>query len=185
MESELLSALNVLKQPGVILTPTETVVGLSCSALSGDQISRIYQIKNRPSTKAFIVLVDSVSMIKKFVEEINELQKEYLNSKESTTVILSKIKGLPNNLIAEDNTLAFRITQHPELKKLITAFETPIVSTSANLSGNPSPKTLEEVDQVILDQVDYSLNLSSNHTVSSKPSRIVKILGDKVDIIRK
>ena len=185
MNPVLEKALTILQKPGVILTPTETVIGLSCSALSESQISRIYKIKNRPSSKAFIVLVDSISMIEQFISEINEMQKEYLNSNEPTTLILNNIKGLPKNLIAEDGSLAFRITQHPELKKLITHLGTPLVSTSANLSGEPTAKKIKEVDPLILDQVDYSLDLQSNYKSTSKPSRIVKIIGEKVDIIRK
>ena len=185
MKSTLEKALTILQKPGVILTPTETVIGLSCSALSENQISRIYKIKNRPSSKAFIVLVDSISMVEQYIKEISELQKEHLKSNEPTTVILNNIKGLPKNLIAEDGSLAFRITKHPELKKLISQLGGPLVSTSANLSGQPTASTLKEVDPVILDQVDYSLNLQSNYKSSSKPSRIVKIIGDKVDIIRK
>ena len=185
MNRTLDEALNILQKPGVILTPTETVIGISCSALSENQISRIYKIKNRTSSKAFIVLVDSISMVEHYTKNINQLQKEYLNSEEPTTVILKDITGLPKNLIAEDGSLAFRITKHPELKKLINHLGIPIVSTSANLSGQPTANSLKEVDPVILDQIDYSLNLQSNYVPSSKPSRIVKIVGNRVDIIRK
>ena len=185
MNLELNQALHILQKPGVILTPTETVIGISCSALSKKQISRIYKIKNRPDSKAFIVLVDSISMVEHYIKGISQLQKEYLNSEEPTTVILNDIIGLPKNLIAEDGSLAFRITKHPELKQLINQLGEPIVSTSANLSGQPTAISLKEVDPVILDQVDYSLNLQSNYVPSSKPSRIVKIVGNRVDVIRK
>ena len=185
MNSELNQALHILQKPGVILTPTETVIGISCSALSENQISRIYKIKNRPGSKAFIVLVDSITMVENYIKNISQLQKEYLNSVEPTTVILNDIIGLPKNLIAEDGSLAFRVTKHPELKKLINQLGEPIVSTSANLSGQPTATLLKEVDPVILDQVDYSLNLQSNYVPSSKPSRIVKIIGNRVDVIRK
>tara|TARA_Y100000589_G_scaffold321948_1_gene354104 strand:- start:1576 stop:2133 length:558 start_codon:yes stop_codon:yes gene_type:complete len=178
-------ALVTLRKPGVILTPTETIVGLSCSALSETQIARIYKIKKRPSSKAFIVLVDSMNMLEKFVSEINSLQKEYLNSERPTTVILNNTRGLPSTLLASDGTLAFRITKHPELKELINKLGIPLVSTSANLSGKNSALTLKEVDPVILDQVDYSLNLQSKYSLNPIPSRIVKIIGKKVEIIRK
>ncbi len=184
MNSELNQALYTLQKPGVILTPTETVIGISCSALSERQISRIYKIKNRPNSKAFIVLVDSISMLEHYTKRISQLQKEYLNSAEPTTVILNGITGLPKNLIAEDGSLAFRITKHPELRQLLSHLGKPIVSTSANLSGQPTANSLEEVDPVILDQIDYSLNLQSNYLPSSKPSRIVKIVGNRVDVIR-
>jgi L-threonylcarbamoyladenylate synthase len=185
MSPAIKKALSILNKPGVILTPTETIVGLSCSALSESQIHRIYKIKNRSDSKTFIVLVDSILMIYKFVNTISDLQKEYLNASEPTTVILNNIKGLPPSLVSEDGTLAFRITKHPELKILISHLGIPLVSTSANLSGESAPKKLEDVDPVILDQIDYSLNLHSNYNISSKPSKIVMVKGNKVDIIRK
>jgi L-threonylcarbamoyladenylate synthase len=177
-------ALIILRKPGVILTPTETIIGISCSALAEKQIARIYKIKKRPSSKAFIVLVDSMNMLEKFVSKINALQKKYLNSERPTTVILNNTKGLPMSLLASDGTLAFRITKHPELKQLINQLGVPLVSTSANVSGECSALTLKDVDSVILDQVDYSLNLQSNSTINSSPSRIVKIIEEEVEIIR-
>lgn len=184
MDGALLKALNVLNKPGVIVTPTETVIGISCSALAEDQIDRIYQIKQRPNSKAFIVLVDSIKMIKDYSEEIGELEIEYLTSERPTTVILKKIKKLPINLIAKDGSLAFRITKHPDLKRMITELKVPIVSTSANISGNPTALLLKDVDKSILEAVDYSLNLQSNYKPSSQPSRIVKIQDSEVEIIR-
>jgi len=177
-------ALITLKKPGVILTPTETIVGISCSALSETQINRIYKIKKRSNSKAFIVLVDSMKMLEKFVSNINPLQEKYLNSERPTTVILNNVKGLPAGLLASDGTLAFRITKHPELKQLINQLGLPIVSTSANISGERSALTLKEVDPSILDQIDYSLNLQPNPTINSSPSRIVKIIDEEVEIIR-
>jgi L-threonylcarbamoyladenylate synthase len=88
------------------------------------------------------------------------------------------------SLLASDGTLAFRITKHPELKQLINQLGVPLVSTSANVSGERSALTLKDVDSVILDQVDYSLNLQSNSTINSSPSRIVKIIEEEVEIIR-
>tara|TARA_B100001173_G_scaffold154982_1_gene134350 strand:- start:3696 stop:4253 length:558 start_codon:yes stop_codon:yes gene_type:complete len=177
-------ALIILKKPGVILTPTETIIGISCSALSETQIARIYKIKKRPSSKSFIVLVDSINMLEKFVSNINALQRKYLNSERPTTVILKNTKGLPSDLLASDGTLAFRITKHPELKQLINQLGLPLVSTSANVSGESSALTLKEVDPIILDQVDYSLNLQPNPRINSSPSRIVKIIDEEVEIIR-
>lgn len=180
----LAEALTILRKPGVILTPTETIIGISCSALSETQIARIYKIKKRINSKSFIVLVDSMNMLEKFVSKINVLQKEYLNSERPTTVVLNNSKGLPSALLASDGTLAFRITKHPELKKLINQLGVPLVSTSANISGKSSAYTLKEVDPVILDQIDYSLNLQQNPTINSSPSRIVRIIDNEVEIIR-
>ena len=177
-------ALNYLKSPGVIAVPTETLWGLSCSALAKEQIERIYQIKNRPTNKSFIVLVDSIKMLKKYVGEISDDQKRFLLADRPTTVIFPNIKGLPALLLANDKSLAFRITKHPQIKRLITEFGSPIVSTSANLSGEPAAQTFEELSATILEAVDYTLNLHSDYKPTSTPSRIVKIVGNDVEIIR-
>lgn len=177
-------AIQTLKIPGVIATPTETVWGLSCSAHSKSQIQRIYNIKNRPLNKSFIVLVDSEEMVIKYVGEISSEQKAYLNSDKPTTVIFPEVKGLPKELLATDGSLAFRIVKHPQIKSLITQFGNPIVSTSANLSGDPAAKTFEELNQSIVEAIDYALNLQSEFKPTSTPSRIVKIVDGKVEIIR-
>lgn len=184
MEKKIQEALYHLKKPGVIATPTETVWGLSCSALSEAQIERIYTIKNRPSNKSFIVLVDSIEMLEHYVGVINKKQREWLLSDRPTTVIFSNIKGLPPSLLADDYSLAFRITRHPQIKTLITQFGAPIVSTSANISGSPAAQTYEELSPAILEAIDYALNLQSDYTPTSTPSRIVKLNGDEVEIIR-
>ena len=184
MDENLKTACEILKLPGVIVTPTETVMGISCAALSKEQINRVYEIKKRPGSKALIVLVDSVDMIKKYVKNISELELSYLNAEIATTVILHDLKNLPENLVAQDGSLAFRITKHPELTKLITQLGFPIVSTSANISGESTALTSKEVNPLILEAVDYILNLQSNFKPSSKPSRIVKIKGSEVEIIR-
>ncbi len=184
MDKALLDALDILEKEGVILTPTETVVGISCSAKASKQIERIFKIKQRSSLKAFIVLVDSVEMIKNYSKNISKKEIAFLISKEPTTVILNNITNLPKNLIAKDGTLAFRITKHPELKKIITKLAHPLVSTSANISGEKAPLFIKEVNKSILEAVDYSLILQSNYKPSSKPSRIVKVKGSEVEIIR-
>ena len=177
-------ALSYLKKPGVIAIPTETVWGLSCSAFSKDQIERIKNIKNRPSNKSFIVLIDSIKMLEEYVGKINQKQKKFLLDNKPTTVIFPEIKGLPNTLLATDKSLAFRITKHPQIKDLITHFGRPIVSTSANISGMPVAQNFEELSSPILEAVDYALNLQTDFISTSEPSRIVKIVGKEVEIIR-
>lgn len=177
-------ALKHLKTPGVIAIPTETVWGLSCSALAPEQIERIYTIKNRPSDKSFITLVDSVKMLEEYVGRISQKQKSFLLSTKPTTVIFQKIKRLPNILLAPDKSLGFRITKHPQIKCLIRDFGSPIVSTSANLSGEPAAQTFTELSPTILAAVDYTLNLHTDYKPTLAPSRIVKIVGNEVKIIR-
>ncbi len=184
MDKRLGKALETLNKPGVILAPTETVYGISCSAFEESQIERIYNIKQRPKNKSFIVLVDSEKMIEQFVNRLSPSEKELLNDIHPTTVILSDVKNLPKSLMAEDGSLAFRITQHPEIKKLISMFGSPIISTSANITGKPTAISLKDVDPCILEAVDYTLDLQSEFKPSSIPSRIVKITDGNVEIIR-
>lgn len=184
MNETLHKAITTLRKPGVIATPTETVWGLSCSALSEAQIERIAKIKNRNPNKSFIVLVNSEEMASKYIGALNKVQKAHLNNNRPTTVVFPKIIGLPKILLAADKSLAFRITQHPELKSLITQLGHPIVSTSANLNGEPAAKTAKELHPSILEAVDYTLNLNSNFKPTAIPSKIVKIDGESVEIIR-
>jgi L-threonylcarbamoyladenylate synthase len=123
-------------------------------------------------------------MVQKHVKNLTLLQKKHLKNAEPTTVILNDIQNLPNSILAKDQTLAFRIVKHPLIVELIKKLGQPIVSTSANLSGESSARKFEELSPSILDRVDYTLNLPSSFTPTFKPSKIVKIIGEKVEIIR-
>ena len=178
-------ALETLQNEGVILYPTDTVWGIGCDATNKTTVRKIFDIKQRNESKSLVILVDSFEMLQQYVGKIPEVVVAFLkNTTKPTTVIFKKPIKLAANVIAADNTVAIRITNDSFCQKLIRKFKKPIVSTSANISGNDTPKTFKEIDSSILDAVDYVVNLRQNE-LSSQPSVIVKIneIGE-IEIIR-
>ncbi|WP_299620606.1 L-threonylcarbamoyladenylate synthase [uncultured Tenacibaculum sp.] len=173
-----------LENGSTILYPTDTVWGLGCDATNEEAVKEIYKIKNREESKSLIVLVSSLSMLKKYVTVPNAAINLLKKAEKPTTIIYQNPTGIANNIInKEDNTLAIRIAQDEFCENLIESFGKPIVSTSANVSGNPTPKSFSQIEQSILDDVDYIVNLHQNK-VSEKSSTILKIEGEKVIVIR-
>jgi len=164
-----------LKQGKLILYPTDTVWGIGCDATNEEAVKKIFNIKQRNESKSLIILVDSLEMLKQYVDELPDIMLEILEKfHKPTTVIYKNPKGLAKNLIANDNTVAIRIVQDKFCKELIHQLRKPIVSTSANISGKPTPKFFKEIEPSILDAVDYVVNLRQNE-ITNSPSAIVKI----------
>jgi L-threonylcarbamoyladenylate synthase len=168
-----------------ILYPTDTVWGLGCDATDETAVNKIYSIKNRAESKSLIILVNSIEMLQQYVEEVPKEALEILkNSKRPTTIVYPNPKGLAKNVIAEDNTVAIRIVQHEFCESLIQELGKPIVSTSANISGEPTPKSFGEISQAILDSVDYVVDLHENSS-SGTSSRILKLnIDGSIEVIR-
>ncbi len=187
MENEILKSLEVLRNGGIILYPTDTIWGIGCDATNFQSISQIYKIKKRQDNKSMLVLVDSFEMIKNFVEKIPEKVFELVeNFIEPLTIIYPKAKNLPQNLVnQEDGSIGIRIVKENFCKNLIKSFAKPIVSTSANLSGNPFPKNFSEIDKEISENVDYIVNFRREENSVSLPSRIIKVFeNNEISIIR-
>lgn len=167
-----------------ILYPTDTVWGLGCDATNSEAVKEIYKIKNREESKSLIVLVSSLEMLKKYVTVPEKAVQILENTTKPTTIIYSNPNGIASNIVnREDNTLAIRIVQNDFCEELIDKFGKPIVSTSANVSGNPTPKSFSEIEKAILDSVDYIVNLQQDK-VSEKSSTILKIEGEEIIVIR-
>lgn len=174
MLSEIYNSLEVLNDNGIIVYPTDTVWGIGCDATNKEVVARIFKIKQRSESKSLIILVDGFDMLKKVIPSISKQVLSYLGKAEKpTTIIYHNPIGLANNVIAKDNTVAIRIVQNEFCKELISKFGKPIVSTSANISGNPTPKSYKEIDTAILDSADYVVNLHREE-VSAKSSIILK-----------
>jgi len=182
---QIIEVIEVIKNGGIILYPTETVIGLGCDATNHEAIAKLNDLKYRPKEKSFIVLVDNIKMILNFCPKINQKEIDLLNQSIPTTVVLNNIKNLPKVLLFSDGSLAVRITKHPIINSLISSLNQPIVSTSANLSGEPTIKSWKNVNPAILDQVDYALNLQSDFISTQQPSQIVKVVNDKIIYIRR
>jgi L-threonylcarbamoyladenylate synthase len=175
----------LLSQQKVIAYPTDTVWGIGCDATNADAIAKVYSIKNREESKSLIILVDSFEMLSKYIKDIPKKALEELKrATKPTTIIYKNPIGLASNCIATDNTIAIRIVQNNFCVQLIKEFGKPIVSTSANISGEPTPKSFSEISNSILDSVDYVVNLQQEKIATSS-SRIVRITDDnQVEVIR-
>lgn len=178
-------ALKTLKSGGTIVYPTDTVYGIGCDATNYEAVSKIYQIKQREESKALICLVSDFKMLKDYVSFVPKMAYDILKyANRPTTIIYDKPKHVAENLIAEDNTLAIRIIHKGFAHELIKLLKKPIVSTSANISGQPTPKAFKEIHSDILKEVDYVVPLQ-NEKKNAKPSSIIKLSNDGiVKIIR-
>lgn len=185
MKEEIDNALKALTSDGTILYPTDTVWGLGCDATSRSAIAKIFEIKNRPAEKSMILLVADERMLQNYVKEIPEICWELLDAAEDPlTIIYPGAINLPEEAINADGTVAIRIPKNEFCKKLITRLKHPLVSTSANLSGEPSPKDFGSISREILDRVDYIVNLGQ-HQPGSKPSSIIKVgVNGEIKVIR-
>lgn len=184
MNLEIQKTIEVLKREEIILYPTDTVWGIGCDATSESAVKKVYKLKNRVESKALIILVNSISMLKKYVVLSNKVLEIIKKSIQPTTIIYKNPKGLAKNLInIQDNTIAIRIVKDEFCQELIKQFQKPIVSTSANISGYPTPKSFNEISNAILQGVDYVVDLHHNK-ISTKSSRILMIENDEVIVIR-
>ena len=185
LKQEIANTIATLKRGGLILYPTDTIWGIGCDATNADAIERVYALKNRPGAKALICMVSDFKMLNQYVSDIPEVAYDILKyAVKPTTIIYDKPIRVAQNLLAEDESLAIRVSKHNFSKSLIRKFKRPIVSTSANISGQPSPQSFQEIDPAILAGVDYVVNLERNKK-NGPPSAIIKLKHDgTVQIIR-
>lgn len=186
MKQELYSALEVLKRGGLILYPTDTVWGIGCDATNADAIDKLYALKQREESKAMICLVSDFKMLNQFVEEVPEVAYDILKyAAKPTTIIYDQPIRVAENVIGADNTLAIRVTKDDFCSQLIRKFRKPIVSTSANISGQKTPNSFSEISPAVSENVDYIVNLRRNQK-NAAPSAIIKLTNDgKVSVLRK
>ena len=178
-------AVKHLKQGNIILYPTDTIWGIGCDATNANAVNKIYKLKQRTESKSMICLVNNYSMLERHVDNVPNIAYNILElADKPTTVIYDNPAGIAENLIANDNSLAIRIVDHDFCKKLIRYLGRPLVSTSANIAGQPTPKSFEEIDEAIIKGVDYVVNLQNKNT-NAKPSTIIKLSNNGgVKIIR-
>lgn len=185
MRTEIENAITVLKKGGIILYPTDTVWGIGCDATRPGSIDRIYQLKKRTNDKSLICLVSDLNMLEQYVEKVPKAAYDVIKfSVTPTTIVYDDPIRVSENLIAADNSMAIRIVEDEFCKKLIRRFKRPLVSTSANLSGEKTPLNFQEISKEILEGVDYVVNLHRDKK-AAKPSTIIKIKNDgTVKVIR-
>lgn len=186
VEEDIKKAVEVMKKGGVILYPTDTVWGIGCDATNPEAVARIYKIKQREESKAMICLVDSDNRIQRYIRNVPEVAWDVMNyATKPTTVILDGATGLAPNLIAEDGSVAVRITKEEFSKELCYRMQKPIVSTSANISGEPTASNYRDISEEILSNVDYVCTTRRNEHKPHQPSSIIRLRPDgEVTIIR-
>lgn len=186
MHEEIQKAFDVIQNGGIILYPTDTVWGIGCDATNAEAVAKIYRLKQRAETQSMIVLLNGEKMMYNVFREIPEVAWQILDLSENpTTLILDNPRNVAPNVIGKDNTLGIRLVKEPFCYKLMERMKRPLVSTSANISGQPTPKSFSEIGPEIINGVDYVVNLH-REKISGKPSTIIKLTSDsQVKIIRK
>ncbi|MEG1546980.1 MAG: L-threonylcarbamoyladenylate synthase [Bacteroides sp.] len=186
MIEDIKKACQVMKDGGVILYPTDTIWGLGCDATNEEAVKRVYEIKQRIDSKALLVLVDSEAKVEFYVSEVPSVAWDLIEvADKPLTLIYENARNLAPNLLAEDGSVGIRITNEEFSKQLCFRFRKAIVSTSANVSGQPSPANFGEVSEEIKSLVDYVVEYRQEDMSRPKPSSIIKIgKGGTIKVIR-
>jgi L-threonylcarbamoyladenylate synthase len=187
MHNDIKNAVEALKSGGVILYPTDTIWGIGCDATNPAAVARIYQIKKREDSKSMLVLMENPALLERYVNDVPEIAWDLVEiSTTPLTVIYPGAKNLASNLIAEDGSIGIRFTKEEFTTKLLQRFRRPIVSTSANISGQKSPALFDEISEEIKCRMDYIVEYRQDDINPAKPSSIIKLWpGGRIDIIRK
>ena len=175
-----------MREGGVILYPTDTIWGIGCDATNEDAVRRVYEIKQRQDSKAMLVLVDSSVKVDFYVRDVPEVAWDLIDlADKPLTIIYSGARNLAANLLAEDGSVGIRVTNEDFSKRLCPQFRKAIVSTSANISGQPSPKNFSEISEEVKSAVDYIVGYRQEEISNPKPSSIIKLdKGGVIKIIR-
>lgn len=181
MQEDIINTVETLKKGKIILYPTDTVWGLGCDATNENAVKKIYEIKNRDESKSLVILVDSMEMLEQIVEINNHVKLYLTQAKKPTTVIYKNPLGLAKNVISQDNTVAIRWVQDAFCQEFIRKFGKPIVSTSANISGEKTPQFYKEISQEIINNSDYIVAWRQNDEEPKEPSTIIAF--DEMDEI--
>ena len=184
---DLAKALEVLRSGGIILYPTDTIWGLGCDATNPMAVKRIYEIKKREDSKSMLLLMENPNLLNSYLTEVPEIAWDLIEITDTPlTIIYPGAKNLAANLLANDGSVGIRITVEPFTQQLIQRFRKPVVSTSANISGQRSPQNFTEISDEIKKMVDYIVVYRQNDYSRINPSGIIKLgMGGQIEIIRK
>jgi len=186
MDNDLVSAVTVLRQGGLILYPTDTIWGIGCDATNEDAVARVYTLKKRQDEKSLLILLDGADKLPEYIAEVPEMAWKLIDiSDKPLTIIYPGAQNLARNLIAEDGSIGIRIVKDEFCRQLIRRLGKPVVSTSANISGMPWPPNFRKIDRSIIKSVDYVVNHRQNDTNRGKPSGIILLgKGGVIKVIR-
>lgn len=176
-EIEIKNCINTLKSGGTLLYPTDTIWGIGCDACNREAVAKIYRIKHREEDRSFIVLLEDASKLKDYVENVPPIALDLIEASVDSplTIVYPRGKNLAENVMAKDGSIAIRIVNNPFCIAMLKEFGKPIVSSSANLSGDPSPRSFSEVSSHIISSVDHVAIVKENSIREIRPSRIIKI----------
>ena len=187
MNDDILRSLEIINKGGIILYPTDTVWGLGCDATNKKAVDRIFKIKKRPEKKSMIILLDEAEKLQLYVDKVPQIAFDLMESITTPlTIVYPKAKNIAKNLIPKDGTIAIRVVKDEFCRKLISLMNKPLVSTSANLSGEPTPLIYNKISTEIINHVDYVVRYARTRIDQVKPSTIIKFnsMGE-YEIIRK
>ncbi len=186
MQDDIKKALEVLQKGGVILYPTDTIWGIGCDATNEAAVKRVYEIKRRADSKSMLVLMENINLLERYMQEVPEIAYSLIEvTDKPMTIIYPGAKNLAPNLLAEDGSVGIRITTERFTQQLIQRFRKPIVSTSANISGESSAAIFAEVSDEIKNAVDYIVEYRQDDVTTARPSSIIKLgVGGEIKIIR-
>lgn len=186
INQEVINAYEVIKEGGIILYPTDTVWGIGCDATNAEAVAKIYKLKQRAETQSMIVLMNGEKMMYNVFKNIPEVAWQIIDlSEKPTTLILDDARNVAPNIIAADKSLGVRLVKEPFCYKLMERMKKPLVSTSANISGQPTPIAFKDISPEIVNGVDYVVKLNQDK-INGKSSTIIKLTNDsQVKVIRK
>lgn len=184
---DIVKAIEVLRTGGIILYPTDTIWGIGCDATNPTAVKRIYEIKQRQDTQSMLVLMENPNLLNSYIAEVPEIAWELIEVADTPlTIIYPGAKNLAANLLARDGSIGIRITNEVFTQQLIQRFRKPVVSTSANISGQKTPQNFAEISDEIKKSVDYIVGFRQDDLTRSNPSGIIKVgVGGQIEIIRK
>ncbi|NSW94382.1 MAG: threonylcarbamoyl-AMP synthase [Bacteroidales bacterium] len=178
-EEDIENALRILRGGGVILYPTDTVWGLGCDATNGDAVKKIFKIKSRQEEKSLIILVNGEEMLGRYVKDVPEIVYEIIHINDKPlTVVYPRGRNLADDVCSKDGSVAVRICNDEFCNELITRFRKPIVSTSANISGKPTPSNFSEIGEDIRNAVDYIVKFRQDETERNTSSPVIRFFPD-------
>jgi L-threonylcarbamoyladenylate synthase len=184
---DIVKAVEVLRSGGIILYPTDTIWGIGCDATNPAAVRRIYEIKQRVDAKSMLVLMENPNLLNSYISEVPEIAWDLIDVADNPlTIIYPGARNLAPNLLAADGSIGIRITTEPFTQQLIQRFRKPVVSTSANISGQKSPRNFNEINDEIKPMMDYIVEYRQDDLSKSNPSGIIKLgVSGQIEIIRK
>jgi len=187
LRDEVKNALDVINQGGIILYPTDTIWGLGCDATNTEAIQKIYALKQRAQEKSMIILLDTENKLESYIRDVPAIAYDLIEFAENPlTLVMPGAKNLSPDLIAADGSVGVRVSKHPFCQQLIQRLRKPLVSTSANISGQPSPQNFSQISDEIITGVDYVVDIDQHDLSIKRPSTIMRLDPDgKFEFIRK